>query len=111
MHCKQRKFGCNRAVIKDTLLEGTSAYSAASSNGIITAYLLSYSVSRVLGKKDRNICYLIQTFAYVTKTMVHYIIRKHKERKLEPWHGVKAYEKVEIQLTLRRFRKIAKSIC
>jgi hypothetical protein len=109
MRCKQCKFGCNRSVIKGNLLEETCAYSAASSNSIITPYFLSYSVSRVLGIKDRNIRYLIQTSACVTKTMVHYIIRKHTECKLEPWHGVRAYEKVEIQLTLRRFRKIAKN--
>jgi hypothetical protein len=63
MRYKQCKFGCNQSIIKDNLHEERCAYSAVSSNVIITTFPISYSVSRVVGKEDRNICYLIQTFA------------------------------------------------
>jgi len=96
-------------VIKGNLHEKKCAYSAVSSNVIITTFPISYSVSCVLGKKDRFLRYLIQTFPFVTKTVVHDIIRKDKECKLVHRHGMNTNGEVEIQLILSRFRKIAKS--
>jgi hypothetical protein len=63
MLSKQYTFSCNRPVIKGNLHEEKCAYLVVSSNVIITDFPYSYPISRVLGKEDRDICYLVQNFA------------------------------------------------